>query len=362
MGLLSGLIGAATNAVGANENAQANAAKSNMAAALQRAQLQRQDQQDLLQQAIQAREAHSQELRDQLTGAQIGDTNQQMKLRERQASQPVAPVLGTPQYLQAEAALADAKAKAEARYRRDPQDHFQSVGATDPTTHETHLYRFNTTTGQYEDSGLGPKPGGTGGSATGAQVPVADMEARFAEIAKAGDDLASGKLKITPIMQTREGVNYANDLGTAGGHPSLPTLLTAGAFNALGVGGKGYQSYEQLMTSTRALGDDVASVFKGRQGEAKTLREIALSRLTPEDAGNPENVRRKLDRLQHVIALAKLNNPGQQGLEGPQGIPGVSNPAATSGVGQPALSPEDQAHAQRDPEFAAWLHSHGYKP
>lgn len=70
MSLLGGLISAATNAVGTNENAQANAAKSNMAAALQRFQLQRQDQQDLLQQAIQDREAHSQALKDQLVGVQ----------------------------------------------------------------------------------------------------------------------------------------------------------------------------------------------------------------------------------------------------------------------------------------------------
>lgn len=135
MGLLSGLIGTVTNAVGTNENAQAQAAKSDMAAAIQRAQLERQDQQDQITQAVQAREAQSQVLKDQLTGAQIKNVGSETTLHERQAAQPLAPVLGTPEYLHAESALADARASAEERHRKPeatPKD--QVIYTTDPKT------------------------------------------------------------------------------------------------------------------------------------------------------------------------------------------------------------------------------------
>lgn len=333
MGLLSGLISTATNAVGANENAQAQAAKSNMAAALQRAQLERQDQQDQIAQAVQSREAQSQALKDQLTGAQIKDTNAQLDQRAYANAHPKAeaPTPGTPEWRR----MKIDEARIGAQYGYHP-DSFTPTVITDPNTHEQHIGSFNTHTGVPKDTGiLGKQPtGAAGGGASGAQVPVADMEARYAEIAKSAGDLAAGKIKITPGMQTREGLNYANDLSTAGGHPSAGNILAAGAFNTLGIGGKGYQDYEQLMTSTRALGDDVAKVFKGRQNEQSVLREIALSRITPQDAENPQNVQRKLNRLQHVIALAKLNNPGQEGLEGPQtAMPGSASPSAQIGGG-----------------------------
>lgn len=347
MSLLGGLISTATNAVGANENAQATAAKSNMAAALQRAQLQRQDQQDLLQQAIQAREEQSQAYKDQLVQSQIKDTNSQAEQRAYEVAHP-KPQAYVPTTREEAIALAggeaNARAQAEARYRQSTPDSIQYT--TDPTTGENVVTFVNPRTHQITQSTVAKAKTGVGGGSAGAQVPVADMEQRYQEIAGHAQDLAAGKWKMTSGMQTREGLNYANAVGNAAGHPDITHQLLAGTLNTIGAGGDDYTKYQALLNSTRALGDDVAKVFKGRQNEQSVLREVALSELTPDDYNNPQVVNQKLSRLQHIIALAKLNNPGQEGLESPRA---------------PVLTSEDRAHAQRDPEFAAWLHSQGYK-
>lgn len=334
---MSGILGGVANALGALSQGQDRQNQATVQSKLQEAQIVKQQQQEQIQAAIRERQANSDLLKDRLTQSQINDTDQQVQQRAYDVAHPKAqaPVLGTPEYLQAEGQLADMRAKTEAKYRKPDQGPADSIQyTTDPTTGENVVTFVNPRTHQITQSAIAKAKSGAGASSAGAQVPVADMEQRYGELAGAAKSLASGKLKITPGMQTREGLNYANDLGTAGGHPSTANILLSGAFNGLGVGGKGYDDYEQLMTSTRALGDDVAKVFKGRQNEQSVLREIALSRLTPNDAGNPKNVEIKLSRLRHVIALAKLNNPGQSGLEGPATHPSAApQPSASIGGG-----------------------------
>lgn len=192
-----------------------------------------------------------------------------------------------------------------------PGDHYAAVTVTAPDGSQ-HVARFNTKTGQIEDTGMGAKaPGAKGGSSAGAQVPVADMEARLGEIQVHARALAKGKYQITPGMQAREAFDYANALGNASGHPSLKNIVASKVMGTVDVGGKAYQHYQALMNSTRAIGDDVAKVFKGRQNEQAVNREVGLAQLTPQDFQNPQVVEQKLNRLQHVIDLAKMNNPQQ---------------------------------------------------
>jgi hypothetical protein len=177
--------------------------------------------------------------------------------------------------------------------------------------------------------GIAPK-GGAGGSSQGAQVPVADMQERYDEIAKHAADLAAGKWKITPAMQMREGLTFGIARANAAGeHPPVSQQVGASAMDLLHLGqGPDYQRYQALMNSTRALGDDVAKVFKGRQNEQAVYREVALAQLTPDDFNNPKVVSQKLSRLRNVINLAKISNPAQAGLIAGAG---GTTPAAPSG-------------------------------
>lgn len=162
------------------------------------------------------------------------------------------------------------------------------------------------------------KVGGAGGagtgSASGAQVPVADMQARFAEVQQHAEALGRGEWKITQPMQIREGAEYSTARDAAKGDMKLRHTGLAAVSSAMGLGGKDYEHYQAMMNSYRALGDDVAKVFKGRQNEEAVLREVALAQLTPQDYRNPAVVQQKLNRLKHVIDLAALNNPGQAPL------------------------------------------------
>ena len=173
---------------------------------------------------------------------------------------------------------------------------------------------MNTMTGETKVGG-GVKPGG-GGNATGAQAPVGDMVQRFDEIKKHAASLANGDWQMTRAMQTREGLEYGIANQSAGGHGvPLKEALAAGVMDHLGMGsGPDYERYQQLMNSTRAFGDDATKVFKGRQNEDAVKREIALSQLTPGDYKNPQVVSQKLNRMAHVIELAKLLNPNQMAL------------------------------------------------
>lgn len=331
MSFLGGLINAATNAVGTNENAQANAAKSNMAAALQRFQLQRQDQQDLLQQAIQDREAHSQALKDQLVGVQ---TEAERYKAAHPLIDPNSPDVFARRTEMERQKIIDEK---NLGYHA-PVAGFEFMQGSDPATGQPYIIKGNKFSGQTQQTDAGGKPlsgGRGGGGASGAQVPVADMEQRYQEIAGHANDLAAGKWKMTSGMQTREGLNYANAVGNAAGHPDITHQFLAGTLNTLGAGGADYTKYQALLNSTRALGDDVAKVFKGRQNEQSVLREVALSEFTPDDYNNPQVVKQKLSRLQHIIALAKLNNPGQEGLEGTPAAPsagGGIDPATLAAI------------------------------
>lgn len=195
---------------------------------------------------------------------------------------------------------------------KGPHRKIERVGMADGI----HEITFDEDGNKINDVLLGQGPptgkGGAGGSSSGAQVPVADMEERFGEVAQHATDLGNGKWKITQPMQAREAFDYANARESAAGHPSMLHQTEAGVSSVLGLGGDDYGRYQAMMNSYRALGDDVAKVFKGRQNEEAVLREVALAQLTPQDYGNPQVVQQKLNRLRHVIDLAKLNNPSQQ--------------------------------------------------
>lgn len=183
--------------------------------------------------------------------------------------------------------------------------------------------------------------------AGGSQAPISDMRDRYQEIEGHAKDLAAGKWNISPAMQMREGLTYGIARENAAGKAPLTKQLAATFMDKVGAGtGGDFARYQALMNSTRALGDDAAKIFKGRQNEEAVLREVALAQLTPDDYRNPTVVNQKLSRLRHIITLAEQTSPEQM-------VP-------QSGSAPSRLSPEDAAHAARDPAFAAWLKAHGH--
>lgn len=211
----------------------------------------------------------------------------------------------------------------------------------------------NTKTGQVTRTDVG-KPSTTGGGSggSGAQAPLDDMIQRYKEIQTAAKDLGAGKWQMTPAMQTREGLTYGVARANAEGK-SVPLTQLGASFLMDKTGfGKGpdnpdFARYQALMNSTRALGDDAAKVFKGRQNEEGVLREIALSELTPDDYNNPIVVGQKLQRLEHVIKLAALTNPKQTAASPYQdflhgiGVDTNAPAAATEGTGSAAAVHQD---------------------
>ena len=162
---------------------------------------------------------------------------------------------------------------------------------------------------------VGQQKATTGGAASGAQVPVADMQARYDEIKQHASDLAQGIWRHTRDMQIREGLEYGITRDAAAGTPTLHSLAShadvRGFGDLTGTTAADYARYQAMMNSQRALGDDVTKVFKGRQNEEAVLREVALAQITPDDYQNPASVKQKLERMQHLIDLAALNNPAQ---------------------------------------------------
>lgn len=226
-------------------------------------------------------------------------------------------------------ALEDARDQRKLAATQSKQ-HWVQTGRVDPAT--GFGINMNTETGE-EVVAKGP-PSARGG-AGGSQAPVADMEQRYSEIAQHAKDLAAKKWQISSGMQAREGMNYGTALDNAAGKPAIGKMLGSSGIEMLGLSGspEDFARYQTLMNSTRAIGDDVAKVFKGRQNEQAVLREVALAELTADDYNNPKQVEQKLDRLRHVIALAKQTMPGGMITEPPQTGGAVHTPK-----GDPLLS------------------------
>lgn len=115
---MSGILGGIANLAGALSQGQDQQNQAKVQSALQQASLVRQQQQDQIAAAVREREANSSLLQDRLNQAKIDDTTAQAKQRQYEFDHPkaVAPVLGSPEYLQAETAIARAKAQADAQY------------------------------------------------------------------------------------------------------------------------------------------------------------------------------------------------------------------------------------------------------
>lgn len=317
MGFLDALtVGApiAAKVVGDYEHAQAQGADKKSQQIIQALQIKRQQQEDALKQAIADRQAKSAGISDALNTYKLQhptiDPNSQEAIDRRTQSN-----------------IQETHEKID--YHRThgyhaPQQNYQFMQSVDPATGQAVYAKGNRVTGDLVPTTVPGKPGGGGGGAQGAQVPVADMEQRYQEIAGHAHDLGAGKWNITRGMQSREGLDYGVTRENAQGKPSLTHMGTSALLRGFDLGGEDYGKYQALMNSTRALGDDVAKVFKGRQNEESVIREVALSELTPDDYNNPDVVEQKLSRLRHIIALAKVNNPAQAGL---------SNHPAPSGGG-----------------------------
>lgn len=369
-GLLSPALTVATQAAGAYEGAEANAATSKQNAVMQAIALQRQQ--------------HEQELKDALTRAQTGlagartdrinnplpefdlkdavdangkpiiarfDKHTGVATPTGLAGKPFDPVMGSPEWIRAQQERA--KADNIFGYHAPVQDHFTFPVAMGPDGKPT-VFRANTRTGELASTGTPAKPTGTGGGGggQGSQTSVDDMEQRYNEIASHANALASGAWQITPSMQAREGLTYGIARDNAAGKTPWRKQIEASGMDLLGMGsGPDFSRYQALMNSTRALGDDVAKVFKGRQNEEAVLREVALAQLTPDDYKNTAVVQQKLSRLRNVIDLARH-------VYGAQASGGAPSTAPT-GTSHPSLTPAQQARAQSDPTYAAFLRSKG---
>jgi hypothetical protein len=254
----------------------------------------------------QARQAKMDESKMAYEGAQSDEAK--ARAYSLMHPKPEGPVRGTPEYL----AAVEGEDKIHAKYRPKPEASNVYLPSVDPTTGRT-VYTVVPNRGPVKPENTGvvkPETGSGSGGAGGSQVPVQDMEERYNEIEGHAKDLAAGRWKIDPAMQTREGLTYGIARDNAHGNAPVGKQIGATVMDVVGAGkGKDFSRYQALMNSTRAMGDDVAKVFKGRQNEEAVLREVALAQLTPDDYNNPQVVEQKLSRLRHVIDLARATMP-----------------------------------------------------
>lgn len=212
--------------------------------------------------------------------------------------------------------------------------------------------------------GRAPTGGGAGGgkAATlgqGALTPLDDMLTRIDEIEGHAKDLAEGKWKMTQGMQTREGSEFGITHGLIAGDLPWKQMATK-AVNATvstPYSATDYNRYQALMNSTRALGDDIAKVFKGRQNEEAVKREIALAMLTPSDYANPAVVKQKIDRLHHAAKLAALGSPLQAAAANQEQLRRITGVTSSSTL--KALTPA-QYEAARTHYSDAEIQAQGY--
>lgn len=314
-GLLGPAINVATNAVSADQGAQANAANSGIQAALQRAQIVKQQRDEAIKQAIAQREAQSQGILDQLHQAQIGDTNQQMRIRQHDADnpKPVAPVLGSPEYVKAEGDVAAAKAKAEAQYRRDPQapvPHYaiQTVTGADE---KVHLAKVNSLTGDVTElPNLGKQPG----SGTDATHQMA------------GDHY--GRAKKSSDALDKFGATWA-------------TNSTAKNWVL------GHNPIDSSIQQANQAGEEFATMFapilnKGRSTHIE-IQQVKNS-YVPKFGDSPETIQQKSEARADLLRQYAKYAPQVQ----------ESRPVQPSDA--------DAALASQDPGFAAFLRGKGHSP
>lgn len=158
-----------------------------------------------------------------------------------------------------------------------------------------------------------PKAGGAGGKpAQGAQAPIQDMIARYAELKAHGNDIGTGKFTFGTPNSTREALKFGTAYNQSEGKPALMTTVGGDLMDMVGATNPDTQNrYDMMATANRAMGDDAAKVFKGRQGFQNIGFEVAQQKFDKSDIGQPEKVAQKLDRMKHIIQLAATVAPEQ---------------------------------------------------
>ncbi len=180
---------------------------------------------------------------------------------------------------------------------------------------------------------------GTGGSMQGSQAPLDDMIAQYDRIAGHAKDIAAGTFKFTNNNATRSALGFGQSYAQAEGKPAIGAQVGQSAMDMFGMAPSNspdQQRYEQLMAASRAMGDDAAKVFKGRQGFPNIALEIAQATLRPADIGHPDIVEQKLSRLRNIIKLAGIVSPRQAAAVNPAdavrfGIPTAGRGAVPQG-------------------------------
>ena len=248
------------------------------------------------------------------------------------------PLMGSADWIKAK----DEEARITAKYRRDPKAVLQS--GTDEHGNPRFLRYDEATNSMIPVQGGAPKQAiGGGGGGAGAKAPLDDMLDRYEELQAHADDISSGKFKPTRAMQTKEGADYAIAIGNAKGQAapfkamgvSTAQSMLPSALGGVDTQSADYRRFQNLMNSTRAMGDDVAKVFKGRQNEDAVLREVALGQITPDDFGNPQQIKQKMDRIKNVVKLAALTDPQQASAADPERLFKITGyrPAPSAGRG-----------------------------
>lgn len=192
----------------------------------------------------------------------------------------------------------------------------------------------------------------------GPQVPVEDMQRLYDKVEKFSQLYKQNPGIVNRASQQREGLDYGIARSSSEGKTAIGKSLLAGASDyasKIGIptantdtttaAGKQYQAYKEYMTNHRALGDDIAKVFRGRQNEQAVTREIAMAMFQPGDT--PQQIDDKLARMRNVIALAERTQtqPKDQGAH---------SPTATSGGGGTQVTGSPQGTGSAKPAKKNW--------
>ncbi len=212
-------------------------------------------------------------------------------------------------------------------YTAPVPDAFTTYDDLEPGTGRPRKMSLNTRTNERHE--VGGMKTAAGGAPSGSQTSLDDMEQRLAEVKAHAVDIKNGTFTFGRADQTREGLTYGIARHNAAGDLGWQQPTTASAMDFFGLGkGKDSKRFADLMNSQRALGDDAAKVFKGRQNEESVLREIAMNQIAPDDIGNNTLIDQKLSRLANIIKLERISNPQQvQAQQG--GVP--ASPASGGG-------------------------------
>lgn len=396
-GLLSPLLTAASNTVGAYEGAQADAGKQRKAEALQ--------------QVLQLRAQHEQEIKDLLTQAQTRNTNRQadalrlgdvdyagamggVKAAENSATIPgdvareqaVGPVKTAnavaqqgallPGKVAEQSAMIPGKVAEQTALTPGAVDRagrtslaevpgkvaaaqqtaeFAAPIATqdrpgDPTSPVTYKTRS-------QALGTGKAPTGTADKANPQQAASkANIESAMKTMDDFEQKLRSGHAVYGPFDATKGALASSeqtqNAKGSLGGLESL-------AGNIAGASLRGDNSdLAQYLKAKKFVAEAVLNTHK-RPNQTQYEIEQELSGIGPRfDGWNTADAQQQIkqtadrrNRMYHEVFGGATVQP-QQG-NAPKGNVDLNAPL-------PPLSAEDRAHAQRDPAFAAWLKNQGY--